>query len=146
MKIVVSACLLGEPCRYDGRSKPCEAVIRLGERHELIPVCPEVMGGLPTPRPPAELQADGRVMNREGIDVSAAYRKGAEETLRVAREQGCRVALLKEKSPSCGKGRIYDGSFSGVLTDGCGVTVSLLLRSGIRVLGESEIENGSIIL
>ncbi len=143
MRIVVSACLLGEPCRYDGRSKPCEAVIRLGERHELIPVCPEVMGGLPTPRPPAELQADGRVVNRMGVDVSEAYRKGAEETLRVAREQGCGVALLKEKSPSCGKGRIYDGSFSGALTDGSGVTVALLEASGLRVLGESEIENGT---
>ena len=141
MKIVVSACLLGEPCRYDGRSKPCEAVIRLGDRHDLIPVCPEVMGGLPTPRPPAELQTDGRVINRAGTDVSEAYRRGAEETLRVAREQACEVAVLKEKSPSWG--RIYDGSFTGTLTDGNGVTVSLLAASGIRVLGESEIEDGS---
>ena len=141
MKIVVSACLLGEPCRYDGRSKPCEAVIRLGERHELIPVCPEVMGGLLTPRPPAELQADGRVMNREGIDVSAAYRKGAEETLRVAREQGCEMALLKEKSPSCGNGHIYDGSFTGTLIPGQGMTARLLTQHGICVLGETDLQS-----
>lgn len=138
MKLLVSACLLGEPCRYDGKSKPCERVIRLRERHELIPVCPEVMGGLPTPRPPAEVQIDGRVVNRLGVDVSDAYCRGAEEALRQGQLHGCAYAILKEKSPSCGRGKIYDGSFVGVLTVGDGVTARLLMQAGIEVLGESD--------
>ena len=140
MRILVSACLLGEPCRYDGKSKPCEAVIQLANAHTLIPVCPEVMGGLPTPRPPAELQEDGRVVNREGIDVTEAYRKGAEATLRIAREQSSSIAILKEKSPSCGPGRVYDGSFTGTLCRGNGVCAELLLSNGLTVVGESEAE------
>ena len=139
MKMLVSACLLGEPCRYDGKSKPCEAVLQLRERYTLIPVCPEVMGGLPTPRIPSECQADGTVRNRGGEDVTAAYRKGAEAVLSVAKENGCSVAILKERSPACGKGRIYDGTFSKTLTDGNGVCAELLLRNGIRVIGESEL-------
>ena len=138
-KLIISACLLGEPCRYDGKSKPCDGIEELKKEYVLLPVCPECMGGLPTPRPPAELQADGRVVNREGIDVTAEYRKGAEAVLEIARREDCRVALLKEKSPSCGKGRIYDGSFTGALTEGNGVCVDLLIGNGIKVLGESEI-------
>ena len=141
MKIVVSACLLGEPCRYDGKSKPCQAVLELRERHELIPVCPEVMGGLPTPRIPSECQADGRVINRVGDDVTAEYRAGAETVLEIAKENGCRLAILKEKSPACGKGLIYDGSFSQALIEGNGVCADLLQKHGIAVLGESEVED-----
>lgn len=141
MKILVSRCLLGEPCRYDGKSKPVAAVEKLRARgYELIPVCPEVMGGLSTPRPPAEIQPDGRVVNREGTDVTANYRKGGEETLKIAREQGCTLALLKEKSPSCGSREVYDGSFTGTLIPGRGVAARLLEENGIRVLGESEIQ------
>lgn len=145
--ILVSACLLGEPCRYDGAAKPCDAVTALGERYRLIPVCPEQLGGLPTPRPASEIQPDGRVRNRAGADVTEAYRRGAAEALRVAEENGCRLAVLKEKSPSCGHGKIYDGSFSGVLTEGDGVTAALLTACGIRVIGETEVlertqENG----
>ena len=141
MKILVSRCLLGEPCRYDGKSKPVEALLTLERQgHILVPVCPEEDGGLPTPRPPAEIQEDGRVVNRLGIDMTAEYTAGAYHALRLAREHGCTVAVLKEKSPSCGSGRIYDGSFSGTLTDGFGVTAQLLRREGIRVLGESELE------
>ena len=138
-KLIISACLLGEPCRYDGKSKPCDGIEELKKEYSLIPVCPECLGGLPTPRPPAELQADGRVVNREGIDVTAEYRRGAETVLEMARREDCHVALLKEKSPSCGRGQIYDGSFSGTLTHGNGVCAALLIENGIEVLGESEV-------
>ena len=138
MKILVSACLLGEPCRYDGASRPCANIIKLKETHTLIPVCPEVMGGLPTPRPASEIQADGSLQNIEGIDVTAEYRRGAEAVLAIAREQGTEVAILKEKSPACGKGRVYDGTFTRNLREGNGVCAELLLQNGIRVLGETE--------
>lgn len=137
--ILISACLLGAPCRYDGRSKPCNAVNELKRTYDLIPVCPEVLGGLPTPRPPAEVMPNGLIVNREGTDVTAQYRAGAEAALRIARQHGCRYAVLKEKSPSCGKGRIYDGSFTGTLIDGDGVTVRLLKENGTRIIGESEL-------
>ena len=140
MKILVSACLLGEACRYDGASRPCAHIIRLKERHTIIPVCPEVMGGLPTPRPASEIQADGRLVNILGKDVTAEYHQGAEAVLALAREHGATVAILKEKSPACGKGRVYDGSFTGTLRDGNGVCAELLLQNGIRVLGETEHE------
>lgn len=131
---------MGKPCRYDGKSKPNEGIKALAERYELLPVCPECMGGLPTPRPPAEIMRDGSVINREGRDVSKEYRRGAELTLAIAKREGCSMALLKEKSPSCGRGRIYDGSFTGTLTEGDGVCAALLLQNGIEVYGESEIK------
>lgn len=140
MRILVSACLLGEACRYDGQSRPCAHIIKLKEKHTLIPVCPEVMGGLPTPRPASEIQPGGWLLNREGEDVTEAYKLGAETVLAIAREQNATVAILKEKSPACGKGRIYDGSFSGTLTEGNGVCAALLLENGMCVLGESEID------
>ena len=140
MKILVSACLLGKACRYDGASRPCAHIIELKERHTIIPVCPEVMGGLPTPRPASEIQADGRLVNILGKDVTAEYHRGAEAVLALAREHGATVAILKEKSPACGKGRVYDGSFTGTLRDGNGVCAELLLQNGIRVLGETERE------
>ena len=141
MNILVSRCLLGEPCRYDGASRPVEGLRRLEqEGHTLIPVCPEVEGGLPTPRPPAELQKDGRVVNRLGADVTQQYRAGAECALELARIHNCTVAVLKEKSPSCGGAQVYDGTFTGTLIPGQGVTAQLLSRHGIRVLGESELD------
>ena len=139
MKILISACLLGLPCRYDGASKPQLWVEELARRYELIPMCPEQMGGLPTPRNPSERRGDRVVMN-DGRDVTAEYRRGAEETLRLARLYGCTAAVLKERSPSCGCGRIYDGTFTGTLTDGDGVTAALLKENGIKVYGESELE------
>ncbi len=141
MKILISACLLGAACRYDGRSVPMngELIARLAELHTLIPFCPEIYGGLPTPRPPAEIQHD-RVINAEGCDVTEQYRRGAKEALRMAKLFGCEAAILKEKSPSCGAGKIYDGSFSRTLTEGKGITAKLLLDAGLRVYGESEIE------
>ena len=138
MKILISACLLGSCCRYDGASKAHPLAAALAECHTLVPVCPEQLGGLPTPRPPAERRGD-RVVTQSG-DVTEQYRRGAEETLRLARLYGCTAAVLKEKSPSCGCGRVYDGTFSGTLTDGDGVTAELLKENGIKVYGEGELE------
>ena len=138
MRLLVSACLLGGPCRYDGAAKPCTAVLALAERHELVPVCPEQLGGLPTPRPPAERRGD-RVVTQSG-DVTEQYRRGAAEAVRLAELLGCGGAVLKEKSPSCGRGAIYDGTFTRTLTAGDGVTAEALLAAGIPVYGESEAE------
>ena len=110
----------------------------LAKRHTLVPVCPEQLGGLATPRPPAERRG-GRVVTQTG-DVTAQYRRGAEETLKLCQLLGCKAAVLKERSPSCGHGRIYDGTFSGTLTAGDGVTAELLTAHGIPVYGESQIE------
>lgn len=136
--ILVSACLLGTACRYDGKSKPCERVIALSNTYNLIPICPEVMGGLPTPRVPSEICGD-RVMMKDGRDVTENYNRGAKQALEIARENECTVAILKEKSPSCGSGLIHNGLFDGGLVTGDGITTRLLKKGGIRVLGESEI-------
>ena len=137
--VLISACLLGMTCRYDGLSKPLPTATlhALQERFSLIPVCPEIFGGLATPRLPAEISGDA-VLRQDGVDVTAAYRRGAEETLRLARLFDCKLAILKERSPSCGKGAVYDGTFSATLTRGDGITAALLARHGIRVIGESE--------
>ena len=137
--ILVSACLLGCACRYDGQSKPNPLAQELARRGLAVPVCPEQLGGLPTPRKPSERRGERVVMN-DGRDVTAEYRRGAEEALRLARLYGCKAAVLKERSPSCGSGNIYDGTFSGCLTPGDGVTAALLKENGITVYGESEIE------
>lgn len=135
--ILVSACLLGERCRYDGESKPCGKVLALRERYHLVPVCPEVLGGLTTPRVPSEICGE-RVLMKNGRDVTENYHTGAQKALAIAREHGCDTAILKERSPSCGKGKIYSGDFDGRLIDGNGICAALLLENGIRVLGESE--------
>ena len=137
MKILISACLLGIPCRYDGASKAQPWAEELARPHELVPVCPEQLGGLPTPRDPSE-RREGRVVMNTGADVTEQYRRGAEAALRLCRMLGCEAAILKERSPSCGHGTIYDGTFTGTLTDGDGVTAELLLRNGIPVYGESQ--------
>ena len=139
MKILISRCLLGEPCRYDGKSIPCEDAIKLKEKYELIPVCPEVLGGLKTPRCPAERVGD-KVLTKDGKDVTKEYTLGAELALEIATENGCTIAVLKEKSPSCGCGKIYDGTHSKMLKGGDGVTAELLKKNGIKVLGESKIK------
>ena len=138
MRILVSACLLGVSCRYDGKSKPHPAVLALQGQHQLIPVCGEIFGGLPTPRTPAERVGD-RVLTEDGRDVTQEYHRGAEEVLALARRLDCKVALLKERSPSCGTGEIYDGSFTRTLIAGDGVTAELLRASGIAVFGESRL-------
>ena len=125
MTILVSACLLGVPCRYDGQSKAHPLARALCEKHHVVPVCGEIFGGLPTPRTPAEIQGD-RVVTRDGRDVTEAYRRGAEAAAQLARLTGARAAVLKERSPSCGSGAVYDGTFSGVLTEGWGITAALL--------------------
>jgi uncharacterized protein YbbK (DUF523 family) len=137
-RLLISACLLGVRCRYDGAEKAVPAALALAERYELVPVCPEQLGGLPTPRPAAERQGE-RVVTAAGDDVTGAYRRGAEETLRLCRLLGCRRAVLKERSPSCGCGRIRDGAFTGALTDGDGVTAALLKAHGIAVAGETAL-------
>ena len=118
---------------------PCQPLLDALPRLRLVPVCPEILGGLPTPRTPSERQGE-RVVSKTGADVTAAYRKGAEEALRLARLFGCRKALLKERSPSCGRGQIYDGSFSGRLIPGDGVTARLLEQEGIAVFGEGQLQ------
>ena len=138
--ILVSACLLGVCCRYDGESKPDAKVIQLREKYVLIPICPEVDGGLPTPRTPSERVGD-KVLMRDGTDVTQNYRSGAEMALERARSFNCSIAILKARSPSCGKGVIYDGSFSGSLTERDGVAAELLSENGITVFTEDEIDN-----
>ena len=138
MKILVSACLLGTPCRYDGKSKRHALIDELSEKHDLVPVCPEVLGGLPTPRTPSERVGE-RVMMQDGHDVTENYRTGAQKTLETALREGCTLAVLKARSPSCGKGEIYDGTFTKTLISRDGVTAELLAKHGIRVLTEEEI-------
>ena len=137
-RLLVSACLLGVYCRYNGERSQIPELQGLMERAELIPVCPETLGGLPTPRPPAERRGD-RVVDCEGADVTQAYRRGAEETLRLARLFDARAALMKERSPSCGAGEIYDGSFAHVRVPGDGVAAQRLKESGVAVYGEGRI-------
>ncbi len=139
MKILVSACLLGTACRYDGQSKPHPLMEELCRRHQVVPVCGEIMGGLATPRVPAERRGERSVITREGGDVTEAYWRGAREVLRLGQLLDCHVAILKERSPSCGSGKIYDGTFTGTVTDGWGVTAQLLRDNGFRVLGESDL-------
>lgn len=138
MNILISACLVGIACRYDGKDKN-KTDLSLFAAHNLFPVCPEVDGGLGIPRAPAE-RVGTYIINKEGKDVTSEYIKGAEHALRTALENNCKVAILKAKSPSCGKDRIYDGTFTQTLTDGNGVTAELLQKNGIQVYTEDEIE------
>ena len=139
MKLLVSACLMGLHCRYDGKSNELPQLDRLMEEYTCIPVCPEMFGGLPTPRQPAERRKE-RIVDRNGRDVTDAYIRGTAEVIRLARLNGCKAALLKERSPSCGCGAIYDGSFTGRLIEGDGLTAQMLRRQGVAVYGESQIE------
>lgn len=141
-KKLVSACLLGERCRYDGRGKPNQELISLS-KNELIPVCPELLGGPTTPRSPAEIVGGGdghdvlegraKVMSKDGRDVTGYFVKGAYAALEIAKKENATEAYLKSKSPSCGCGKIYDGTFSGKLKTGDGVTAALLKKNGIKV-------------
>ncbi|MDQ3914714.1 MAG: DUF523 domain-containing protein [Actinomycetota bacterium] len=145
--VLVSACLAGRACRFDGSANPDDAVARLVAEGRAVLVCPEVDGGLGTPRPAAEITGgDGRdvlagtarVLTRDGDDVTAAYIAGAQRALDVARAAGARTAILKARSPSCGKGAVYDGSFSRTLQPGDGVTAALLEQNGIDVVTDEE--------
>ena len=139
--ILVSKCLLGVPCRMDGKSKLVPEILKLYEDSKAVAVCPEVLGGLPTPREPAERQSDGRVINRLGEDVTEQFQKGAAEALRICRETGCTSAILKSKSPSCGVGIIHNGRFDGGLVKGNGILAELLLAEGIPVMTETDYAN-----
>ena len=145
--VLVSACLAGRACRYDGRANPDDAVARLVGEGRAVLVCPEEDGGLGTPRPAAEivggdgddvLEGRARVMTRDGADVTQAYLDGARIALEAARARGATTAILKARSPSCGKGCIYDGSHSRTLKAGDGVTAALLRRAGVRVVTEED--------
>ena len=139
--LLISACLAGESCKYSGGSNalPPEKLAALEAKYRLVPVCPERDGGLPTPRTPSERRGD-RVLNRAGEDVTEAFRRGAQLALETARREGCRLALLKERSPSCGSGEIYDGSFTGTVIVGDGITAEKLKKCGLTVCGETEFE------
>lgn len=140
MNIIVSACLLGANTRYDGKSSSTEEVISLLKQHNLIPVCPEQLGGMQTPRYPSEIQAGESVIkNSQGEDVTSCFVKGAEEALLLALLCNCKLAILKSKSPSCGKGLVYDGSFSRRLIKGNGIFAQMLIDNGIEVYTEKDI-------
>lgn len=135
--LLISACLLGFECKYSGGSNKLseEEIASLKKEYRLIPVCPETAGGLPVPRDPSERLGD-KVVSSKGKDVTAEFVKGAETALYLARRYGCKKALLKRNSPSCGGEYIYDGTFSGVLVPGEGVAAELLRREGLEILGE----------
>lgn len=138
MKYVVSACLAGVACRYDGGGAPHPLVMELARANEALPVCPEVLGGLGVPRPPCEL-VNGRALTSDGRDCDGAYRKGASEALRLARAAGCTHAVLKARSPSCGAGCVYDGTFTHTRVAGDGVFASLLREAGFTLMTEEEL-------
>lgn len=146
--ILVSACLVGVDCKYNGGNNNNSKVLEYIKDKKYILVCPEQLGGLSTPRIPSEIvNGEGKdvinkkaiVMNKEGSDVSLNFIKGAYETLKIAKLYGCREAILKAKSPSCGNKQIYNGNFKGILKNGMGVTAAILTKEGIKVVNENEI-------
>ena len=136
-RMLISACLMGMGCRYDGGRQALAELDELMARYALIPVCPEQLGGLPTPRCPAERRGD-RVVTRDGADVTPSFRRGAAQAAALAALYGARLALLKARSPSCGRGMIYDGAFAGRLVPGSGVAAEALEAMGVRVFTEEE--------
>ena len=137
--ILVSACLLGENCKYSGGNNRNEAVLDFLKGKEYLPVCPEREGGLPCPRPPAEIQGD-RVMDREGNDVTTGFQIGAEKTLALVMEHHAELCILKANSPSCGFGTIYDGTVSGNKIHGNGITAALLAKNGFKIISEKDLK------
>jgi len=149
--ILVSSCLIGEKCRYDGSASFVPTIAKLANDGKAVPCCPEVLGGLPTPRVPAEiidgtagdvLDGQARIVTKTGIDVTSEFVAGAYETLKLAQENDVSIAILKERSPSCGSCFVYDGTFTGNKIPGEGVTATLLRRHGISVYSEENFENG----
>jgi len=137
-KKLCSACLLGINCRYDGKSKPNKKVIQLARREVLIPVCPEQLGGLSTPREPSE-QKDKKVISESGKEMTENFQSEARQVLKLAKLLGVEEAILKQRSPSCGNGQIHDGSFSGKIIEGNGITAALLKRNKIKVISEEDL-------
>ena len=140
MKVLVSACLLGENCKYSGGNNRNETVLAFLKDHEAVPVCPEVLGGLPAPRTPAEI-VDGVVTDRDGRNVDAEFRRGAALALETARREGAELAVLQPRSPSCGVRQVYDGTFSGRRVPGMGVFARLLAENGFRLLEPEDLES-----
>ena len=138
MKIMVSACRAGENCKYSGGNNRNDRVMALFGENEIIPVCPEIMGGLPVPRSPAEI-VNGTVINRDGVSVDREYRLGAQMVLEIAEKEQPDLIILQSRSPSCGVKRRYDGTFSGKLIDRPGITAELLLSHGFRVMDVEDI-------
>lgn len=138
-KLLISECLCGSSCRYDGKDNLIKQLPLLQDTFDLVPVCPEVLGGLSTPRDPAERQGE-RICTANGTDVTTEFLKGAQIALHIAIQQECKQALMKAKSPSCGYKRIYDGTFSKTLRGGHGCTVEALLKNNIEVYTEDEID------
>ncbi|HAZ38039.1 MAG TPA: DUF523 domain-containing protein [Clostridiaceae bacterium] len=140
--IAVSACLCGVNCKYNGGNNFNETIYELFKEGKAVLICPEQLGGLETPRSPSEIikseEGAVRVVNKKGIDVTKEYKKGAKSALEMAKEKGCHIAILKAKSPSCGLGKIYDGTFTGKIVEGNGVTAQLFLENGIKVLNEAD--------
>ena len=137
MNILVSACLLGLCTRYDGKHNLSPDVAELSKKHTLIPVCPEQLGGLPTPREPSEI-LKGKVIRKTGQDLSQQFINGANAALKTAKMCKCNIAILKQRSPSCGFGKIYDGNFSGNIVSGSGVSAELLAEAGIEIYTEED--------
>jgi phosphoglycolate phosphatase len=144
--IIVSACLAGYNCRYNGGSHNHEKVIQLVRKGRALPVCPEQLGGLTTPRNPAEIVESSRVMTQVGEDYTEQFHLGAMETLRLCKLYNCKEAILKSMSPSCGSNQIYDGSFSKTVIKGDGITAKLLKENGVKVITEEDMEDKKIIL
>mgnify|MGYP004551501395 FL=1 len=136
-KLLISACLIGSKCRYDGKDNLIESLLDLSSYFDLVPFCPEVEGGLSTPRDPSEIKR-GQVKNSKGKDVTSSFYKGAEKAYNICSYLGIKIAILKENSPSCGVHKIHDGNFKGKIVDGEGITTSFLRRKGIKVLNEEE--------
>lgn len=136
--ILCSACLLGIKCRYDGKSKPNKKVLELAKKEILIPICPEQLGGLPTPREAAE-QRGKKVITKSEKDVTQSFENGAKQVLKLAKLFGIKKAILKQRSPSCGCGQIYDGTFSDKVIKGNGITTALLKRNGIKVISDEDL-------
>ncbi len=138
-KILISACLIGDKTRYDGKSNYHPLIKDLLQKYELVPFCSEVEGGLSIPRKPSEIVGE-RVINSEGKDVTKYYNKGAELALNICKYLDIKIAILKDGSPACGVHQIHDGHFKGHKIKGMGVTASLLVKNGIKVISEDEIE------
>lgn len=136
-EFVVSACLAGLNCKYDGGSNPCPATIRLVREGRALPLCPETLGCLPMPRNPVEI-VNGRAISRDGIDFTPQFEKGSDMALLKALRSGCKKAILKSRSPSCGSGKIYDGTFSRTLTDGWGFWAAKLKEAGFEIFNEED--------
>ena len=143
--LLVSACLLGVCCNHRGQASSSDAVAALASTHHLVGLCPETAGGLPTPRPAAEIQSDGRVRTESGDDVSDAYRRGAEAAVSLAKALGATRAVLKARSPSCGNREVYDGTFQRRLRPGEGITAAALRAAGVDVVSEEDVPSGMLV-